>query len=58
MLGIASERNSFSANLLRESRITREMILSGDRTGPWRPEGQLARRPRAATARWRNMAAT
>src|SRR5512135_2146024 len=28
MLGIASERNSFSANLLRESRVTREMILN------------------------------
>jgi ATP-dependent Clp protease ATP-binding subunit ClpC len=28
MLGIASERNSFSANLLREARITRDMILS------------------------------
>ena len=28
MLGIASERNSFSANLLREARINRDMILS------------------------------
>ncbi len=28
MLGIANERNSFSANLLREARINRDMILS------------------------------
>ena len=52
MLGIVGERNSFSAGLLREARITREMILKAIEEGRG---GQKASSPRrkAATARWR-----
>ena len=52
MLGIVSERNSFSANLLREAHITREMILKAMEEGRG---GQKAStpRPKAATARWK-----
>ncbi len=44
LLGIASERNSFSANLLREARVTREMILSAIEQGRG---GQKASSPTA-----------
>src|SRR5512142_1324612 len=51
MLGIASERNSFSANLLREARITRDMILSAIEQGRG---GQKASTP-TAESRYRTL---
>ena len=51
MLGIASERNSFSANLLREGRINREMILSAIQQGRG---GQKASTP-TAESRYRTL---
>jgi ATP-dependent Clp protease ATP-binding subunit ClpC len=51
MLGIASERNSFSANLLRESRITRDLILSAIEQGRG---GQKASSP-TAESRYRTL---
>jgi ATP-dependent Clp protease ATP-binding subunit ClpC len=51
MLGIASERNSFSANLLREARVTRDMILSAIEQGRG---GQKASTP-TAESRYRTL---
>jgi ATP-dependent Clp protease ATP-binding subunit ClpC len=46
LIGIAAERSSFSANLLREARITRESILSAIEQGRG---GQKANSPTAET---------
>jgi ATP-dependent Clp protease ATP-binding subunit ClpC len=51
MLGISTERNSFSANLLRESRITRELIISAIEQGRG---GQKASTP-TAESRYRTL---
>jgi ATP-dependent Clp protease ATP-binding subunit ClpC len=51
MLGIASERNSFSANLLREGRINRDMILAAIEQGRG---GQKASSP-TAESRYRTL---
>ncbi len=46
LIGIASERSSFSANLLREARVTRESILAAIEQGRG---GQKANSPTAET---------
>src|SRR5512136_1811300 len=51
LLGIASERNSFSANLLREVRISRDMILGAIEKGRG---GQKASTP-TAESRYRTL---
>jgi ATP-dependent Clp protease ATP-binding subunit ClpC len=51
LLGIASERNSFSANLLREARINRDMIAAGIEKARG---GQKASSP-AAESRYRTL---
>jgi|YNPNPStandDraft_1061719.scaffolds.fasta_scaffold02499_11 ATP-dependent Clp protease ATP-binding subunit ClpC len=51
LLGIVGERNSFSANLLREARITRDMILTAMEQGRG---GQKASTP-AAESRYRTL---
>ena len=51
MLGIVSERNSFSANLLRDAHITREMILKAMEEGRG---GQKASSP-SAESRYRTL---
>ena len=51
MLGIVSERNSFSASLLRDARITREMILKAMEDGRG---GQKASSP-SAESRYRTL---
>ena len=51
LLGITGERNSFSANLLREARITREMLLKAIEQGRG---GQKASSP-AAEGRYRTL---
>ena len=51
ILGIVNERNSFTATLLREARITREMILKAVEEGRG---GQKASSP-AAESRYRTL---
>jgi ATP-dependent Clp protease ATP-binding subunit ClpC len=51
LLGITTERNSFSANLLREARVSREMILSAIEQGRG---GQKASSP-TAESRYRTL---
>jgi ATP-dependent Clp protease ATP-binding subunit ClpC len=51
LLGIAAERNSFSASLLREARVTRDMIMAGIEKARG---GQKASSP-AAESRYRTL---